>query len=278
MSDSDTIVKEEVITIKLDKFLMPVSILLSALILSAGLLAGLNNIAGAVKTMQITTTGTTTTGTTDDKPVTASLDQIKQIFQGDYIKFGDANSKVLFVEFSDPSCPYCHIASGKNSELNSSAGSQFLLVSDGGTYVAPVPEMKKMVDSGQAAYAWVYVNGHGNGEMGTKALYCANEQGKFWEAHDRLMTSEGYALLNDNVKNDSGKSGDLANFLSNATDSGALKSCLDSGKYDSRISSDQSLAASYGAQGTPNFFVNDSNFPGAYNWTDIQSTVSAALQ
>ena len=100
-----------------------------------------------------------------------SLDTIKGLFDKDLVKFGDNTSKVIFVEISDPSCPYCQIAEGLNPTLNSQAGAQFKLVKDGGTYVAPVPEMRKLVDAGEASFVWIYSPGHGNGEMGTKALY-----------------------------------------------------------------------------------------------------------
>ena len=53
--------------------------------------------------------------------------------------FGKKDSKILFVEFSDPSCPFCHVAAGKNPELNKQAGAQFTMEKDGGTYVPPVP-------------------------------------------------------------------------------------------------------------------------------------------
>ncbi|MBI2404665.1 hypothetical protein HYV22_00610, partial [Candidatus Gottesmanbacteria bacterium] len=159
-------------------------------------------------------------------PPTITLDQIKNVFQQDVIKFGDANKKVLFVEIADPSCPYCHIAAGENGELNKQVGDRFTLVADGGTYIAPVPEMKKLVDSGKAAFAYIYYPGHGNGEMGAKALYCAAEKGKFWEVHDLLMTSKGYDLINNTVKNDKAKSGELAEFLKSAFDAASMKACL----------------------------------------------------
>src|SRR3989344_6730684 len=69
-----------------------------------------------------------------------SLDKIKPLFADGYMHFGDASKKVLFVEISDPSCPFCHIASGLNPELNKQSGGQFLMKADGGTYVPPVPE------------------------------------------------------------------------------------------------------------------------------------------
>ena len=206
------------------------------------------------------------------------LATIKGLFGKDLIKFGDANRKLLLVEVADPSCPYCHAAAGKNPELNKQMGTQFTLVSDGGTYLAPVVEMRKLVDSGKASFVYLYTNGHGSGELAQKAEYCAFEKGKFWEAHDRLMTNEGYNLINNEVKNDKANAGKLADFLKGEVDSAFLKSCLESGKYDGRIASDSQLASSLGVNGTPGFFLNTTNFAGAYNWNDMKSVADAALK
>jgi protein-disulfide isomerase len=192
------------------------------------------------------------------------------------IAFGNKDSKLIFVEFSDPSCPYCHIAGGKNPELNKQVGSQFTLVADGGTYVAPVPEMKKLVDSGKAAFVWLYANGHGNGEMATKALYCAYEKGKFWPVHDTLMTDAGYNLINNTVKNDKTKAGELAEFTKGAMNASEMKNCLESGKYDGRIAEDMSTATKMGFSGTPHFLVNTTPFIGAYSFKDMESVVASA--
>ena len=209
---------------------------------------------------------------------TITLDQIKKVFSQNVIKFGDAGKKLLLVEIADPSCPYCHVAGGVDPELNKQIGTQFTLVKDGGAYVAPVPEMKKLVDSGKAAFAYIYYPGHGNGEMGMKALLCANEKGKFWDVHDLLMSNAGYDLMNTKVKNDKTKSQDVADFLQPVFDSSAMKSCLDSGKYDGALQDDIKLATTLGVQGTPGFFVNTTVFAGAYNFKDMQSAVDAALK
>ncbi len=157
-------------------------------------------------------------------------------------------------------------------------GSQFTLVSDGGTYIAPVPEMKKLVDSGQASFAYLYTPGHGNGEMGTKALYCAFEKGKFWEVHDLLMTNEGYTLLNETVKNDKSKAKEIVDFLASAIDTSVLTDCLESGKYDKRLQSDITLASSIGISGTPGFFVNETKYSGAYSYKDMETVVEDGLK
>lgn len=208
-----------------------------------------------------------------------TMGTIKALFDGRHIALGDKNEKLIFVEISDPSCPYCQIAGGKNPSLNKQAGSQFTLSADGGSYVAPVPEMRKLLEQGKAAFVWIYANGHGSGEMGAKALYCANEKGKFWQVNDLLMSSAGYDLMNNTVKNDKTKSGDLANFLKSAVDYNFMKGCLEGGKYDSKLADDMSLASSqFGFGGTPDFFVNTTNFEGAVPFGSMQSAVDAALK
>lgn len=264
-----------------DSFLTtPMAILLGSVLISISILT-----AGGIIKIAPKTAGTTINAPAVSPAVqpqqpqqpTATIAQIKDVFNKSQIKFGDTNKKLIAIEVADPSCPFCHIAAGKNPELNKQVGSRFTLVSDGGSYVAPVPELEKLVKEGKAAFAWIYTSGHGNGEMGTKAMYCANEQGKFWEVHDLLMSSKGYDLLNNTVKNDKTKSGDLADFLQPVFNSGVMKQCLDSGKYDNRLKEDSALASSINISGTPGFYLNTTSFAGAYNYTDMESAVKSAL-
>jgi protein-disulfide isomerase len=272
-----------------DKLLGPVSSILSSVIIScavlfaaitvnnnsikkddlAKIIAGINTANGTVAGAQDTTQAAAA--------VTVSLDQIKSLYAQGNVVFGDTSKKVLFVEVADPSCPYCHVAAGKNPELNVQMGEQFRLTSDGGTYVAPVPEMKKLVDEGKAAYVWLYRNGHGNGEQGAQALYCANEKGKFWEVHDLLMTNKGYNLLNTDVKNDKTKAPVLAEYVKEVIDPAFMVECLQSGKYATKIQEDQQLSTTLGVTGTPGYFINTTNFVGAYSYNDMKGTVETAL-
>lgn len=265
------------------ELLTPLSIFVGAIIISASIFLGFRGLSFPANGSTAKTIDTTTTqdqqqaqAPAPDNP-TVSIDKVKALFKGGAINFGDENSKLLFVEFSDPSCPYCHIAGGKNPELNKQVGQRFALKADGGSYVAPVPEMKKLVDEGKAAFVWIYTNGHGNGELATESLYCAKEKGKFWEAHDLLMSSSGYSIINDVVKNDRSKSPELAEFLSSVVDTSFMQSCLESKKYNAKIAENQNLANDMGVSGTPGFFVNDTNFAGAYSFDDMQSTVSKVL-
>ena len=252
----------------------PVSILLSSFTLSVAILmhGGIIKVGNATRQAAATPAPQAAAPAAPAAPV-VTLDKIKSLFNDKNLVYGKADAKNLLVEVADPSCPFCHVAAGKNPSLNTQMNPRFTLVSEGGTYLAPIPEMKKLVDSGEAAYVYIYSPGHGSGEMGTKALYCAKEKGKFWEVHDKLMTAEGYTLLNDQVKNDKAKSGELANFLASAANVTDMKSCLESGKYDAKIQEDTQIAISLGVSGTPGFFINTTNFAGAYSWTDMQSAV-----
>lgn len=207
-----------------------------------------------------------------------SLDTVKSMFSKDYISFGDADRDILFVEISDPSCPYCHIAAGQNPELSKQASPQFQYVSDGGTYRPPLTEMRKLVDEGKASYVTIFGNGHGNGFLTMEALYCANEQGKFWEAHDKAMSNEGYTVINEQVQNDRAKIPDLVAFLADSVkDKDGLTKCLEDGKYTETIKRDEGMGASLAFQGTPHFIVNTKIFGGAQNYDAIEPAVEELL-
>lgn len=265
----------DVLSIKASKdaWLVAGAILLSGVIVAASIMWGGY---ADTKAPVATGTGADTAPVKKDGEVVVTQDQVKALFNDKQLAFGNKDSKVLFVEFSDPSCPYCSIASGKNPNLNKQAGAQFLMAKDGGTYIPPVPEIKKLVDAGKAAFVWVYANGHGNGELGTKAMYCADEKKKFWEVHDLLMSDAGYALLNETVKNDVSKADVMAEFLKSAVPVADMKTCLASGKYDSRLVEDMAIAKQFGFSGTPSFFVNTTRFGGAYSFKDMQDAVNKA--
>lgn len=206
-----------------------------------------------------------------------TLDQVKKLFTSGFIHFGDGSKKLLIVEISDPSCPFCHIASGENPQLAKEAGARFQYQSEGGSYVPPVPEFRKLINEGKASFAFLFANGHGNGKLAAEALYCAYEKGKFWEVHDKLMTNEGYKLLNENITNDRTKAEELANFLASAIDPQFLTNCLKSAKYEKNLTRDEQLAPSLGFRGTPHFIINTTLFQGAYSYTDMKSEIEKYL-
>jgi len=190
-------------------------------------------------------------------PVPVTLNILREVFKNAAITFGDPNGNLLIVEVSNPVCSFCQIVGGINPKANRIAD-QFTLVADGGSYIAPEPEIKALVDSGKAAFAYIYhPGGSTNGELGMKALYCASAQGKFWEVHDLLAA--GHTTTLD----------DMPEFV---------KPCITSGKYDEQLKKDMVLAQRLGVDGAPWFFVNTTSFPGSYSWTDMQPEVEAGMK
>jgi protein-disulfide isomerase len=91
------------------------------------------------------------------------------------------------------------------------------------------------------------------------------------------MSEAGYNLQNNVVKNDIAKAGTLADFLKSAANANDMKTCLESGKYDNRIADDMAVAQQFGFRGTPSFFVNQTNYPGAVSFKDMQAVVDKSL-
>lgn len=269
-------------TITINKLvLVLLGVIILALVGIAGFLYGqVMSLEKWVKSTNITQSTSTPQPTTPSALV--DLDTVKGVFDLNVVKFGDKNRKVLVVEVTDPSCPYCHVAGGNDPEIASQIGSRFTYISEGGTYQPALPEIRKLVETGEASYAFVYYPGHSSGEMAAKALYCAFDQGRFWQAHDLIYSYQGYNLLNNTVHNDKANSGILADFLKDAVDATALQACLDSGKYDSRLVGETELAETtlldLQEGGTPTYIINTTRFNGAYSWEIMKVTVDAALK
>lgn len=221
---------------------------------------------------------TVTTVPTAPQPPPLSLDKVKSLFTKGFIHFGDTKSKALFVEITDPSCPYCHIVAGQNPELSKQVNARFQYVSDGGSYNPPTTGIKKLVDEGKASLAVLYFPGHGNGILAMQALYCAFDKNKYWEVHDKLMSNAGYELINNTVINDKKNIPQLVDFLSGEIDSTYLKTCMESGKYEASLNRDKDLGPAFQLQGTPHFLLNTTVFGGAVDYKEnIEPEVSKIL-
>jgi protein-disulfide isomerase len=268
----------------LSSYLTPLVIIFGTVLIAIAIFVTGNNITNAIKNVKVsgTTAAADTTGTTPAAVVVTDA-MISGLWdKTNVLKFGSKDAKVHFVEFSDPSCPYCHIAGGHNPELakqlpdNDKDGiPDFQYVSDGGKYLPPVPEMEKLVNEGKASFMYIFTVGHGAGEMAAQALYCANDSGNFWAVHNKLMTNDGYTFMNNGKGNTD--TTEMAKFLASETDQSKMQSCLDSKKYAQTLQDDIATATEFGVSGTPGFFVNTTSFAGAYGFTDMQSAVDAAL-
>jgi protein-disulfide isomerase len=207
-----------------------------------------------------------------DTPIAANV--YKKFIADDRIVLGDKNSKNIIVEISDPSCPFCHFASGLNPDLVKQTGrNDFMPVAFGGKYVAAGPEFEKLATDNSIAYVYSYGNGHGNGRLAAEALYCAHEHGRFWKAHNKLMSGDGYKMINDTVQNDRTKSDILAKFLGTEVDEPFMSQCLSSAKYESRIDRDIAENSQLQFAGTPHFVINGTIFRGAQEFTAMKGLI-----
>ncbi|MGQ0792139.1 MAG: DsbA family protein [Nitrosopumilaceae archaeon] len=86
------------------------------------------------------------------------------------------------------------------------------------------------------------------------ATYCAEEQGKYWEFHDLLYTSQ------EGIDSGWANSERLKAFaFSLGLDMELFDSCIDSGKFNKRVQFNINEAKKQGASGTPTFIIVNSN-------------------
>lgn len=138
---------------------------------------------------------------------------------------GNARSRVVLVEVSDFECPFC----GRHVRQT-----------------APLIQ-KDYVESGKIRH--VFVNfplaSHRNAFKAAEAGLCANDQGKFWELHDRMFANQ--TQLAPPL---------LAPLVTAAgLQSEPWRACLESSRKRDQVSSDQSMASAAGVSATPTFFV-----------------------
>ncbi|MEK7462965.1 MAG: thioredoxin domain-containing protein [Patescibacteria group bacterium] len=180
------------------------------------------------------------------------------------IVFGEANAPVAIFLYSDPSCPFCGAADGGNKEVMD------YLKSNSPTWTPPIPGIiENYVNTGKARLIYRYFPGHGTGEEAMKILYCANEQGKFWELHRAISE-------NQSVVADAAKVKGLATGV--GADISKINSCLDAKKYDSKIQSDTSIGTKSGVNGTPAFFVNGTLVSGAQPFSAFKTVIDPLLK
>jgi protein-disulfide isomerase len=86
------------------------------------------------------------------------------------------------------------------------------------------------------------------------ATYCAEEQGKYWEFHDLLYTSQ------EGIDSGWANSERLKAFaFSLGLDMELFDSCIDSGKFNKRVQFNINEAKKQGASATPTFIIVNSN-------------------
>ncbi len=108
---------------------------------------------------------------------------------------------------------------------------------------------------------------HPFAQKASEATECADDQDKFWEYHDLLFANQS-ALDVDSLKGYAGQLG---------LDTGTFDECLDEGKHEQEVLQDLEDGQSYGATGTPAFFINGELVSGAQPFSVFQQVIDAAL-
>ncbi len=106
-----------------------------------------------------------------------------------------------------------------------------------------------------------------------EAAFCAEEQGKFWEYHDKLY--ESLYAGNREAFSKAGLKG-LASQLGLAADT--FGACLDGGKHSARVREETAESQSRGVTGTPTFFIDDTKIVGAQSFEAFRAAIEAALR
>jgi protein-disulfide isomerase len=142
---------------------------------------------------------------------------------------GAAGAPLTLVMFTDYQCPFC---------------SRF--------ETQTLPEIKKQyIDTGKLRFVVrdLPLPFHANAPKAAEATHCADEQGKYWELRDKLVSNSDKLearLLPDYAKQ---VGMDVSKF----------SACLESGRHAGKVKASAAVAASIGISGTPSFVVGRTN-------------------
>jgi protein-disulfide isomerase len=168
---------------------------------------------------------------------------------------GNADAKVLMIEFGDYQCPSCR---------------QF--------WKEIEPRLKKdYIDTGKVKLVFrdFPLNQHPEAVLAAIAVNCARDQNKYWEFHDKVFR-EQYNKGDDVIRL---KPADLKKWAKDIKlDSAAFDQCLDSEKYKDEVMKDKMEGEAAGVQGTPTFFINGRPMGGAQQYPEYRKVIDALLK
>lgn len=161
---------------------------------------------------------------------------------------GDKKAPVTIIEFSDYQCPYC---------------ARF--------YTDTLPKLEETyIKTGKAKLIMrdFPLSFHQFAQKASEAAECADDQGKYWEYHNKLFDNQ-QALDIASLKK-------YAKDLS--LDTAKFDSCLDTGKYTAEVQKDFQDGQKAGVSGTPSFFVNGNRIVGAQPFPAFEQIIEAELK
>ena len=158
---------------------------------------------------------------------------------------GPNNAPVTIVEFSDFQCPYC--------------GREY-----------PVIErlMKEYDGKVRLVFRHYPLDFHPFAQKAAEAGACAQDQGKFWELHDKMFTNQNKLAVTDLKA--------YAKLL--GMDAPKFDKCLDSGEKKALVDEDMKAGTAAGVNGTPAFFINGIFVNGAQPYERMKQAVDRELR
>jgi protein-disulfide isomerase len=157
---------------------------------------------------------------------------------------GSADALVTIVEFSDFQCPFCKRVTGSLKQITDTFGDKVRIVFKHN----PLPF-------------------HKDAPLAAQATFAAQQQGKFWEMHDKIFENIR-AIKRDNL---------IAHAKTLGLDVARFEADMDSEAAKAQVKADQALAAKLAARGTPHFFVNGKRLPGALPFERFKSAIEAEI-
>lgn len=171
---------------------------------------------------------------------------------------GPKNAKVIIIEFSDFQCPFCRsfwrstLSQIKNEYIDSGKSVRFVYRDFPLSSIHPLAQK----------YA--------------EAAECAEDQGKFWQMHDKIFEEQdklGQGTIGSYAVND------IKNWATSlGLKSSEFNQCLDSGKYTSEVEKDFNDGRQAGVNGTPTFFINGQVLVGAQPFESFKTIIDQELQ
>jgi protein-disulfide isomerase len=158
---------------------------------------------------------------------------------------GPADAPVTVVEFSDFQCPFCRRVAAPLKQLRERYGDKVHIV-----------------------FMNYPLSFHANAAKAAEAALCADEQGQFWQFHDRLFENQTRLDVSS-----------LHRYAAElGLDKDRFETCLDAGRYRAEVQAQTSEGSRLGVSGTPALFVNGRPMSGAQSYEALAKVVEEELE
>ncbi|MGB0384485.1 MAG: DsbA family protein [Ardenticatenaceae bacterium] len=162
---------------------------------------------------------------------------------------GDANAAVAIKDYSDFSCSHCR---------------------DAATDLTP-EIIKNYVDTGKVSFEFVPVGIISEASIfAAQGAMCADDQGKFWEYHDKLFERQGTDEFDLDTLSGYAEDVEIDNYQD-------FRDCMLSSKYRSQVEENNQEFQRRGARGTPTFIVGTELIGGSIPFDQMQTIIDTQL-